>query len=379
MDNEKVLSIGLLERIGLENSLLKHQKNEDKFKFECSIPSHKEGISLIIEKSTDNEVGVISSMEEINAVGHRVVHAGEEFAGSVKITDAVMNALKKCIPLAPLHNPANIMGIEACVELMPNIPQVGVFDTAFHQTMEPSTYLYAIPYEYYEKHKIRRYGFHGTSHRFVSAKAAKLAGKPYEKMKIITCHLGNGASIAAIKNGKSVDTSMGFTPLEGLVMGTRCGDIDPAIPMFLQKHESLTAQEVDTILNKKSGVKGISGVSSDMRDIENAAWNEKNERAQMALDIYHKRVIKYIGAYAAEMNGVDAIVFTGGIGENGPETREEILNNLTYLGIEIDKEINNQRGKEIELSTKNSKVKVFVIPTNEELVIARDTKEIIFS
>lgn len=377
MDNEHPSSVGLLERVGFNDSMLKIKANDVKVKVPCAIPSHKEGISLILKTLVDGETKVIDSVNEIDAIGHRVVHAGEEFSGSVLLTDAVMAALNKCIPLAPLHNPANIMGVDACKELMPTKPQVGVFDTAFHQTMDPKAFIYAIPYEYYQKYGVRRYGFHGTSHRFVSVEAAKMAGKPVEEMKIISCHLGNGASIAAIDGGKSVDTSMGFTPLEGLVMGTRSGDIDPAIPMFLQKAENLSAAEIDTILNKKSGVQGISGLSSDMRDIEEAAWNDKHEGAQLALDTYHHRIIKYIGSYAAVMNGVDAIVFTGGVGENGPESREEILKNFGYLGFTLDKEQNKQRGKQVELSTPNSTLKVFVIPTNEELVIARDTVEIV--
>ncbi len=377
MNNEQPAAVGLLERVGQEDSLLKHEAHGTKQKIPCSAPSHKEGIAFILDTLMKGEGKVIDSIDEIDAIGHRVVHAGEEFSGSVLLTDDVMAALNKCIPLAPLHNPANIMGVEACKELMPEKPQVGVFDTAFHQTMKPKAFIYAIPYKYYRKHGIRRYGFHGTSHRFVSAEAAKMAGKAIDDMKIITCHLGNGASIAAIENGRSVDTSMGFTPLEGLVMGTRSGDIDPAIPLFLQKTEGLTAEEVDTVLNKKSGVKGISGLSNDMRDIEQAAWNDDHETAQLALDIYHYRIVKYIGSYAAAMNGVDAIVFTGGVGENGPESREEILKHFSYLGVDIDHEKNKTRGQKIELSTEESRVKVFVIPTNEELVIARDTREIV--
>lgn len=377
MNNEQPSAVGLLERVGAQDSLLTHRVNGEKIKISCSIPSHKEGISLILDTLITGDKKVIDSVDAIDAIGHRVVHAGEEFSGSVLLTDDVMAALNKCIPLAPLHNPANIMGVEACKELMPSKPQVGVFDTAFHQTMDPKAFIYALPYEYYKKHGVRRYGFHGTSHRFVSVEAAKMIGKSLDDLKVITCHLGNGASIAAIKNGKSVDTSMGFTPLEGLVMGTRSGDIDPAIPMFLQRAENLSDRDMDTVLNKKSGVQGISGLSNDMRDIEQAAWNENHERAQLALDIYHYRIVKYIGAYAAAMNGVDIVVFTGGVGENGPESREEILKHFDYLGLQLDKEKNKARGKQVELSTETSRLKVFVIPTNEELVIARDTREIV--
>jgi len=377
MTNEHPTAVGLLERVGEESSLLKYKVRGEKVELPCSIPTHKEGISLILNTLMHGEGKVIDSIDEIGSIGHRVVHAGEEFSGSVLLTDDVMSALNKCIPLAPLHNPANIMGIDACKELMPTKPQVGVFDTAFHQTMDPKAFIYAIPYKYYKKHGVRRYGFHGTSHRFVSAEAAKMAGKSINDMKIISCHLGNGASIAAIQYGKSIDTSMGFTPLEGLVMGTRSGDIDPAIPLFLQQVEHLTCSEVNNILNKKSGVKGISNISSDMRDIEQAAWNDHNKNAQLALDTYHYHIVKYIGAYAAAMNGVDAIVFTGGVGENGPESREEILKNFTYLGFDLDHGRNKCRGKQVEISTPDSKLKVFVIPTNEELVIARDTIEIV--
>lgn len=377
MVTEKVLCVGLLERIGLGDSLLKHEAHGEKFKYPCSVTSHKDGIAFIIGKMTAGEGKAIGDIKEIDAIGHRVVHAGEEFAGSVRICGKVMTALKNCIPLAPLHNPANIMGIEACGELMPDKPQVGVFDTAFHQTMNPIAYLYAIPYRFYEKYKIRRYGFHGTSHRFVSDLAAKHAGRDIKTLKIITCHLGNGASVDAIKFGRSVDTSMGFTPLEGLIMGTRSGDMDPAIPSFIQKAEGLTPEQVETIFNKESGVKGISGISSDMRDVEDAAFNKGDKRARLALDKYHYQIIKYIGAYSAAMNGVDIIVFTGGVGENGWETREEICKNLTYLGLEFDSEKNRVRGKFAELTKPGSKVMALAIPTNEELTIARDTMQIV--
>jgi acetate kinase len=314
-------------------------------------------------------------MSEIDAIGHRGVHGGEKFSDSVLINEDVIKAIEECIEMAPLHNPPNIAGINACSELMPGVPQVAVFDTAFHQTMPKKSYMYALPYEAYEKYGIRRYGFHGTSHKYVSQRLAEIMGKDYNDLKIITCHLGNGSSVAAIKNGKCFDTSMGFTPLEGLVMGTRCGNIDPAIIPFLMKKENMTMEEIDTYINKKSGVLGISGVSSDFRDIEKAAA-AGNERAQLALDMFTYEVIKFIGSYAAAMNGVDAIIFTAGVGENAIGMREIIGNGVEYLGTKIDNEKNNVRGKEREISVDGSKVKIFVIPTNEELVIARDTKKI---
>ena len=342
------------------------------------MPDHEVALKLILDVLMDRKLGVIKNLSEINAVGHRVVHGGEIFASSVLIDDEVIKVLEEYSYLAPLHNPPNLMGIKASMKLLPGVPNVAVFDTAFHQSMPKKAFLYALPYEYYEKYRIRRYGFHGTSHRYVSKRASEILGKPYEELKIITCHLGNGASIAAIKNGKSVDTSMGFTPLEGLVMGTRSGDIDPSIVVFLQEKENLSAQEVYNILNKKSGVFGLSkGFSSDMRDIEEAMLNG-DEIARIVIDVYEYRIAKYIGAYAAAMNGVDAIVFTAGVGENSPIIREEICENyLGYLGIKIDKERNNFKGEERIISTQDSKVAVLVIPTNEELVIARDTKEIV--
>ncbi len=377
MTNEAVIAKGLAERIGIEGSVVKHQPGDgDKITIQKPMPTHKEALQVVIEALLDKEYGVIKSMEEITAVGHRVVHAGEKFACSVVINDAVMAALKECIDIAPLHNPPNIMGIEACQQLMPGVPMVGVFDTAFHQSMPKESYIYALPYELYEKHKIRRYGFHGTSHKYVTQRAAAMLGKPLESLKLVTCHLGNGASIAAVKYGKSVDTSMGFTPLEGLAMGTRSGDFDPAIIKFLMDKEGMSIVDVDNMANKKSGVLGLSGVSSDFRDIEDAA-EKGNERAQLALNVFVHKVKKYIGAYAAVMNGVDAVVFTAGLGENSDYIRREVCKDMTYLGIEVDNAKNKVRGKETDVSTDSAKVRVLLIPTNEELMIARDTKELI--
>ncbi len=377
MDTEAVMAKGLCERIGIEGSRLKHQPaGKDDVIFNDYMQDHSVAVKMVLDALTDANHGVVKSMKEINAVGHRVVHGGEYFASSVIIDDAVKEALQKCCELAPLHNPANLIGIEACEKIMPGVPQVGVFDTAFHQTMPERAYLYAIPYEYYEKYKIRRYGFHGTSHRFVSEEAAKMMDRPYDQTKTITCHLGNGGSICAVRNGKSIDTTMGFTPLEGLVMGTRAGDVDAAVITFLMEKENLTPQEMDNILNKKSGVLGISGVSSDFRDVEEAS-EHGNERAGMALDVFAYKVAKRIGAYAAAMNGVDCIVFTAGLGENSASTRRLICDYLGYLGVHIDSYNNSLRGKAIDISTPDSRVRVFVIPTNEELVIARDTKELL--
>ena len=376
MTDESVLAKGLVERIGIEGSVLTHQPAEkNKTVIEADIKNHSIAIRLVLDALVNSEYGVIASMQEISAVGHRVVHGAEKFASSVLITPEVMQALEECIEMAPLHNPPNILGINACAELMPGVAQVGVFDTAFHQTMPKEAYIYGLPYEAYEKYRIRRYGFHGTSHRFVSQEAADMMGKDIADLKIITCHLGNGSSIAAVKNGKCVDTSMGLTPLEGLVMGTRCGDIDPAIIPLMMKKENMDADQVDDYMNKKSGVLGISGVSSDFRDIEGAA-NEGNERAKLALDMFAYKVRKYIGSYAAAMNGVDAIVFTAGLGENSASMRESICTGLEYLGAKIDSKKNNVRGKTTEVSVDGAQVKIFLIPTNEELVIARDTKAI---
>jgi len=372
-DSETVLAKGICERIGIDGSLLKHSRpgNED-YILDKPMKDHTDAVQSVLDALLDKSHGVIKSIDEVNAVGHRVVHGGDYFSDSVLITDEVKKAIEACFEMAPLHNPPNLIGIQACEQLMPNAPQVAVFDTAFHQTMPEMAYLYAIPYELYTKHKIRRYGFHGTSHKYVSRKAAKLLGKPVESLKIITCHLGNGASVCAIDGGKSVDTSMGFTPLEGLIMGTRCGDIDPAIITFLMENNGLSIREVDNLLNKKSGVLGISGVSSDFRDLEIAA-NEGHQRAQLALDQFYYSVAKYVGSYAAAMSGVDAIVFTAGVGENNGPAREIICGYLEFLGLKIDKEKNNIRGQAIDCSEPSSKVKVLVIPTNEELMIARDT------
>ncbi len=377
MDNENVMAKGLCERIGLDQSRLKHTPGDkDTVIIEKDMPNHGVAIKLVLGALTDKNHGVISDMSEISAVGHRVVHGGEFFSSSVLITDEVKKAVTECNPLAPLHNPANLTGIAACEEAMPGVPNVGVFDTAFHQTMPPASFMYGIPYEYYDKYKIRKYGFHGTSHNYVAHRAAELCGKPIEELKIITCHLGNGSSIAAVKNGKVVDTSMGFTPLDGLVMGTRSGSIDPAIIPFLMNNEGLTIEEVDAILNKKSGVLGISGVSSDFRDLD-AAAAEGNKRAQLALKMFRHSVQGYIGRYASIMGGVDVVTFAGGVGENGPDVRADVLAGQEFMGIRIDAEKNNVKGVEAEISADNARVKVFVIPTDEELTIARDTKKII--
>lgn len=376
MDDESVLAKGLVERIGLDGSVLTHRpRGKDKVVLSGDIKDHNVGIRMVLEALTDKRHGVIASMKEIDAVGHRVVHGGEKFAGSVLITPAVMDALTECVELAPLHNPPNILGINACAELMPGVPQVAVFDTAFHQTMPKYAFLYGLPYEAYEKYGIRRYGFHGTSHRFVSQRVAELMDQDITKLRIISCHLGNGASIAAVKYGRSIDTSMGFTPLEGLVMGTRCGEIDPAIIPFLMKKEDMTADQVDNYLNKKAGVLGLSGVSSDFRDIEEAA-NNGNERAKLALEVFAYKVRKYIGGYVAAMGGVDAIAFTAGLGENSITMRAAICQGLEYLGTRLDPIKNNVRGQTREISADGAKVKIFVVPTNEELVIARDTEKI---
>ncbi|CED94533.1 MULTISPECIES: acetate/propionate family kinase [Romboutsia] len=378
MSNEEVLCVGLVERIGIEGSVLKQEKDgvEGKLIVEQPMKNHQDAIKLVLDAVVDSQYGGVKDIKEVEAVGHRVVHGGEKFAGSVLITDEVKAALEECIELAPLHNPANIMGIEACEAILPGVPMVGVFDTAFHQTMPKSSYLYGLPHELYTKYGVRRYGFHGTSHRYVSQRAAAMLGKNIEDCKIITCHLGNGASVAAIDGGKSVDTSMGFTPLEGLIMGTRCGDIDAAILPFLMEKEGLDAKGLSDLMNKKSGVYGMTGISSDFRDIEDAAA-QNNELAQVALESYAKKVKKYIGSYAAEMNGVDAVVFTAGVGENGIGMRADIMANMDFLGMKLDEEANKVRGKERVISTEDSKVKILLIPTNEELMIARDTLELV--
>ena len=377
MPSKKVLVKGLVEKIGLKGSAIKLQREGEKdVKLQGEILDHQQGIEFLLGILISDEYGVLKSLDEINAVGHRVVHAGEEYSGSVMITDKVINALEKSTELAPLHNPPNLKGIYAMTALLPGIPQVGVFDTAFHQTMPEHVYLYAIPYILYEKYRIRRYGFHGTSHKYVSARACELLNIDIEKQKIITCHLGNGASVTAVKYGKSYDTSMGMTPTEGLVMGTRTGDIDPGALLHFAEKEDLSIEYTRTLINKFSGLQGISGVSSDMRDLENAAA-EGNHRAQLALDMFSYRVKKYIGAYAAALEGADMIVFTGGIGENDTETRKAILHGLEFLGIELDSSKMDVRGEETVLSTPNSKVTVMVVPTDEELMIAKDAYEII--
>lgn len=377
MNGEKVLCKGLAERIGIEGGRLVHRVNNDKHVIERNMKDHEEALKLVLDVLVDPEIGVIKDLSEIDAVGHRVVHGAERFASSVLIDEEVMKALEENVHLAPLHNPPNILGIKAIQKLLPKVPNVGVFDTAFHQSMPKKAYLYALPYELYETHRIRRYGFHGTSHRYVSRRAAEILGRDYYDFKVITCHLGNGASIAAVRHGKSVDTSMGFTPLEGLVMGTRCGDIDPAIVIYLQQNLGMSVEKVYDLLNKKSGMLGLTNnLSSDMRDIEDAA-HSGNEIAQLALDIYVYRIAKYIGAYAAAMNGVDAIVFTAGVGENSPYVREKVCEYLGFLGVKIDRQLNDVKGLERIISTPDSKVAVLIVPTNEELVIARDTKYIV--
>lgn len=372
-DTEDVLAKGLCERIGIDGRLVYQPAGGEKETTEASMPSHKQAIQMVLDALMNEKTGVIKSLSEVGAVGHRVVHGGEKFASSVVLTEEVLKAVEECNDLAPLHNPANLIGIAACKELMPETPMVGVFDTAFHQTMPKEAYLYGLPYEYYEKYKVRRYGFHGTSHSYVSKRAAEFLGKSYEDMKTIVCHLGNGSSLSAVMNGKCVDTSMGLTPLEGLVMGTRSGDIDPAIMEYIAKKENLDITGVMNVLNKKSGVFGISkGLSSDFRDLENAE-KEGNEYAKTARNVFVYHVAKYIGAYVAVMNGVDTIVFTAGVGENDGLVRSDICKHLEFLGIQIDAEANGQRGKEIVISTPDSKVTVLVIPTNEELAIARET------
>jgi len=371
-ESEAVLAKGLCERIGIDGRLTYQPAGGEKNVSEKAMPTHTEAIQFVIDALTDADTGVVKSLDEIGAVGHRVVHGGEKFAKSVVVTPEVKAAIAECNDLAPLHNPANLIGIEACESLMPGTPQVVVFDTAFHQTMPEKAYMYGLPYEYYEKYKVRRYGFHGTSHSFVSKRVAEIVGKPYNATKTIVCHLGNGASVSAVLNGESVDTSMGLTPLEGLVMGTRSGDIDPAIMEFIAKKENLDIAGIMNILNKKSGVEGVSGVSSDFRDLE-AAAKAGNKRAELAIDVFAYRVAKYVGAYTAAMNGVDNIVFTAGIGENCALVRTKVCSYLGYLGITIDEEANGKRGEEIIISTPDSKVKVLVVPTNEELAIARET------
>ncbi|ADL51636.1 acetate kinase [Clostridium cellulovorans] len=376
MDNEEVLAKGLVERIGIEGSILIHKVNGEKYDIKEVIKDHKDGVRLVIEALTNKEYGVIADMSEISAVGHRVVHGGEKYASSVVINDEVMKSIEDCVKLAPLHNPPNIIGINACKEMMPEVPMVAVFDTAFHQTMPKEAYLYPIPYELYENDAIRKYGFHGTSHKYVTQKAAEMIGKNVDDINIITCHLGNGASLAAVKNGKSVDTSMGFTPLEGLCMGTRSGSIDPSIVTFLMKEKGYSCDEVDNILNKKSGLLGISGLSSDFRDIRSTA-GEGVERSILARDIFFNKIRQYIGSYAVTLGKVDCIAFAGGIGENAALVRSEVAKGLEIIGAEIDSKLNEAAaGVEACISTESSKIKILVIPTDEELMIARDTKEL---
>lgn len=373
VDNGEVIAKGLCERIGIEGSMLTYKpEGKGKFEFKQDMKDHTDAIRMVLDALVDPEIGVVKSMDEIDAVGHRLVHGGEKFNKSVIITDELIKEMEVLTPLAPLHNPANLMGVRACQAIMPNTPMVGVFDTAFHQTMPPKAFLYGLPYEAYKEHMVRRYGFHGTSHMYVSQRALTKLDMPKEDTRIITCHLGNGSSISAIKGGKCVDTSMGLTPLEGVPMGTRCGDIDPAIIEFLMKKENMDIEQMNAYLNKKSGVMGISGVSSDFRDIS-AAWRAGDERAKLALDVFCYHVKKYIGSYAAVMNGVDAVVFTAGVGENTPHIRSMIMENMQYLGFEIDEEKNKNGKGAFEFTTENSRVKGLVIPTNEELVIARDT------
>ena len=374
---EKALAVGLCERIGIDGRFNYTPAGGEKVVINEDMPTHEKAIKMVLEALTNENYGVIKSLDEIGAVGHRVVHGGEKFAHSVIINDEVMAAIEECNDLAPLHNPANLIGINACKALMPSTPMVAVFDTAFHQTMPKKAYMYGLPVEYYDKYKVRRYGFHGTSHSFVSKRAIELAGLDPKNSKVIVCHLGNGASVTAVKNGESVDTSMGLTPLEGLIMGTRCGDIDPAIMEFIAKKENKTLDEVMTILNKESGVYGLSGgVSSDFRDLD-AAAEEGNELCKEAIEVFAYRVVKYIGAYAAAMNGVDAIAFTAGLGENDKKIRAEVGSYLGYLGAFVDEEKNNVRGVERIISTDDSKVKLLLVPTNEELAICRETVELV--
>lgn len=376
METEEVMAKGYLERIGIDGSFLTHRVGEEKYKIEKEIKNHKDGLELVIEQLLHKDYGVIKDLSEIDAIGHRIVHGGEKFTKSVLIDDEVVKGIEEAIEFAPLHNPAHLQGITACMEKLPGKPNVAVFDTAFHQTMPEKAYMYAIPYEYYEKYKIRKYGAHGTSHKFVANRVAEIMGKPIEDLKIISCHLGQGASLCAVDGGKSIDTSMGLTPLAGVPMGSRSGDVDPSVLTYLMDKEKISPSEMNTILNKKSGKLGLSGVSIDDRDIEVAA-KEGNKRAQLAIDNFVYQVVGYIGRFVAQMKGVDVITFEAGIGENGIDVRKEICDYLGYLGVKIDEEKNNCRGKEVEISTPDSKVKVYVVPTNEELMIARETMELV--
>lgn len=376
-DTEDVLAKGLCERIGIDGRLVYQPAGKDKITTETSMPTHKQAIQLVLEALINKDHGVLKSLDEIQAVGHRVVHGGEKFAKSCILTDEVLKAIEECNDLAPLHNPANLIGINACKEIMPTVPMVAVFDTAFHQTMPSKAYMYGLPYEYYEKYAVRKYGFHGTSHSYVSHKAAEFLNKPYDNLKTIVCHLGNGASVSAVLNGKSVDTSMGLTPLEGLIMGTRSGDIDPSIVEFIAKKENLSLEEVMNVLNKKSGLLGLSkGMSSDFRDLRSAA-QAGDAQANLALDAFYYRIAKTVGSYVAAMNGVDDIVFTAGIGENASLVREKVCAYFGYLGVEIDQTQNEKFEDEMEITTPDSKVKVLVIATNEELAICRETVDLV--
>lgn len=379
MGKEACLAVGVAEKVGLKGSFIKLEKEDgEKVKFEGEIIDHQTGIEYILGVLTSEKHGCIKSLSEINAVGHRVAHGGEHFDQSAFIDDFVLEQIEKCIELAPLHNPANLKGIQAMSQLIPGIKQVAVFDTAYHQTMPEHAYMYAIPYSLYNKYKIRRYGFHGTSHSYIAKRACEILGKKLEDTKIVTCHLGNGASMCAIDGGKSIDTSMGFTPIEGLIMGTRSGDLDIGVVSYIMDKEELGLNSINTVFNKQSGMLGITGVSSDMREVEEEAWDKKNDRAQLGLDMYHYRIKKYVGSYIAALGGIDVLIFAGGIGENGPETREAICENLEYLGITLDKSKNDKlRGKETVISNDDAPVKVMVVPTNEELVIAQDTQRIV--
>jgi len=379
MENEKVLAKGNYERIGMEGSFVTHKVGGEKYTYERAAANHEEAITFVLDQFTDSEHGVISSLDDITAVGHRTVHGGEKFNKSVIITDEVIEAIKDCIPLAPLHNPAGLTGIEACKKVMPGKPMVAVFDTAFHQTIPEERYIYPIPYKYYEKYGVRKYGFHGTSHRYVSARVAELVGKKKEELKTIVCHLGQGASLCAVLNGKSVDTSMGFTPLAGIAMGTRSGDLDPSIVTFLMKKEGLTADEVEKMLNKESGLLGMSELSADNRDLLSSIENndENAAKCKIAMESYTYIIAQYIAKYAVAMNGVDVIAFAGGVGERGPDERKMICEHLKWMGVELDLEANKVKAEEQEISTKDSKVKVWVVPTEEELMIARDTRDLV--
>lgn len=377
MERQEVMAKGLVERIGIDGSRIKHNKTgSEPVVKNATIPHHKEAIKLVLNELVEGKCSVLENLDELGAIGHRVVHAGEKFASSVLITKEVIDALEECVPLAPLHNPANLQGIEAMMDVLPEIPQVGVFDTAFHQTMPDHAYIYGVPYHYYEKYRVRRYGFHGTSHFYVANRTADILGKPVEDLKIVTCHLGNGSSITAVDGGISVDTSMGFTPSPGVIMGTRCGDIDPLLLNFICEEEGIDYKTIGHILNKESGILGLSGISSDLRDVEEAA-EQGNYRAELAQKVLYHGIRKYIGAYAAAMGGLDAVVFTAGIGENSAHAREKVCEGLEFLGIDIDPAKNNVRGEERVISSDNSRVKVLIVPTNEELVIARDTEKIV--